>query len=206
MPAYDWPTLLRPSEQSVWLQAASMIIPVQRNPAVRQVWGTLWTAWRCDFIMGTLNPVKKKALSAFLHRLDGASGLVTITDWDYEYDQFSRGMWGGVTGAVTITGPKDSLYVAAAGVGGSGTFLAGDRFSAAGVVYEVSADVTAVGGSIAQLEIRPRLRTDLAGEPATLSNLRWTMQLENDDQVKKRINSYGNVPEGMTINFVEVTP
>lgn len=206
MAVYAWPTLLRPAEERVWLQGASMIIGNQRNAAARQVWGTLWSVWRCDYILGMLNPTKKKALSAFLHRLDGAAGLVSITDYDYEYDIASRGLAGGATGSITISGAKDSLYVTADGVGGSGKFSAGDRFAAAGTVYEVSADATATSGTIAQLEIRPRLRTDLSTEPAILSGLTWTMQLQDDEQVKKDINSSGDIPPGMTLSFIEIMP
>lgn len=116
-------------------------------------------AWEGSVTLPPMKLATAAPWSAFLANLQGSFGTFTLSPPDRRSPQGTQ------ASSFTISG---SAFARATTVGVNGmtagaTLLTGDRISIGGVLYELTADVTADGGGAGTIYFQPGLRIPLSG-------------------------------------------
>jgi len=207
MTEYAWPTVLRPSRLSFYLQHNTLRFasPITRVTQVMRREGARWMA---EATFDPLDRVRAGVLEGLLAALAGSVNTVRIWDWRREFrtgDPRSQGdvptgpysfsdatIFTDGTGMVVGSGNPSLAAGAARGALSLQTqgwwpntvaVGAGDYFGINGRLYMATTAVTASGTGTATIPIGPPLRAAAAVlEPLVLSMPSVAMRLVSDDE------------------------
>lgn len=198
----SWPTGIRPGSSRGYKPMSRQALyagPTAGGDFLEELPGARWSA---EYQFGPLEPDEWMTLDGLVGAMQAARNYLLLPV--FEYDPPLGGPRGGGSGPMAATCSVGSYTVSVSGILGTNpAFMMGDRITMANRMHVVTATSNAAGG-VATLQVWPRTRASLAGQPLDSTNALCLMRLASADEGGRNISP--PLVADFPIKFIEVLP